>query len=145
MRTTGSVVVLGSSDPRAIELDQKYFPIPWPQEAWIEADPHRHLYGYQVDGELYGLCLIHHVTRDETLHLLKIVLDPAFRGQGHAVDFWQKLTPEFKKLGKKVFLEVESSNLVALQFYRKIGFQQLRFMKSYYSNGSDGISMEITL
>lgn len=131
--------------PEVFELDQRLFPWPWTKEDWEKLDEFKKLYGFWVSGKLQGFCLIHHMPGDDSLHLLKIAIEPALRGSAESEVFWENLLKEFKKLSLKVFLEVESSNERALGFYRKKGFLPLRLMKRYYSNGSDGWSMELTL
>lgn len=142
MNTTGE---LKGFHGEVYELDQKYFPWPWKKEDWESLDDYKKLYGLNVSGKIKGFCLIHHVDGDNTLHLLKIILDPELRGTQISQDFWKSLIHEFKKFSEKVFLEVESTNQRAIGFYQKMGFLPLRVIKGYYSNGSDGLSMELTL
>ena len=42
----------------------------------------------------------------------------------------------------KLYLEVNSTNLVAISFYKKNGFRQNGLRKNYYGQGEDGVLME---
>jgi [ribosomal protein S18]-alanine N-acetyltransferase len=124
------------------ELDQKHFPRPWTQAQWDSADPNHHLL-IEGSGRFALFALVH---GDDTAHLLKIVLSPDLRGSGEAQVFWDELVETLKARGAtKVFLEVESTNLRAQGFYRKLGFQKLREVKGFYSDGTDGVLEMLTL
>jgi [ribosomal protein S18]-alanine N-acetyltransferase len=145
MNTTGELTRLEGFHQEVFELDQEFFPLPWKKSDWENPDQYRQLFVWKASGKISGFCLIHFMPGDETLHLLKIVIKPKMRGSETSRNFWEALRKEFKALAPKVFLEVESSNERALNFYKKVGFVPLRLMKGYYSNGSDGLSMELTL
>jgi ribosomal protein S18 acetylase RimI-like enzyme len=127
-------------------FDQLYFPSPWTTEQWLELNFHHHLIFTLGRSELEGLALFHRVTSDETAHLLKICLLPEARGSGVAIDFWEEILQDLRsKSVKSIFLEVEITNLRAIGFYRKMGFERLRLIKRFYSDGADAFTMQLML
>jgi ribosomal protein S18 acetylase RimI-like enzyme len=86
------------------------------------------------------------VTGDNVAHLLKICLCPPYRGTEISKGFWISLLNELKQLGmSSVYLEVESTKLRAIKFYKKNNFEQLRVIKGFYSSGGDALTMNLTL
>ena len=148
MNTTGKFVELsGSSDLNdVVMMDEKYFPHPWKLSEWLELNfKHHLLYSWQGQ-ELEGFALFGLVPGDDTAHLFKIQVNPALQGQGISMKFWSGIVENLRLKGvKNIYLEVESSNERAIGFYKKVGFTCLRRVKSYYSNGSDGLMLQITL
>lgn len=45
----------------------------------------------------------------------------------------------------KIILEVRKTNDIALSLYKKIGFIQTEIIEKYYSDGEDGIQMELDI
>lgn len=76
-------------------------------------------------------------------HITNIAVHPEFRGEG----IGKKLIWELIKLAKdeeiaKMTLEVRRSNIIAQNLYKKFGFVEEGFRKSYYAdNGEDAIIM----
>lgn len=127
-------------------LDLKYFPRPWKESDWNALDMSQHRLWAMEEGELVGFALFATPSTDETAHLLKVLIIPEKRGSGVATQFWKSICGELQKSGfRTVYLEVEKSNERARAFYRKLGFQVLREVKSYYSDGEVGIMMQLTL
>ncbi len=59
------------------------------------------------------------------LHLHHFGIDPAFQGQGHAKELLRESLRFVKAKGYQVKLEVHRSNTVAVDLYRKAGFEYL--------------------
>ena len=73
-------------------------------------------------------------------NILNIATREEFKNKGVAsalINFVFQLAKQRKF--KSVWLEVRYSNNVAIDLYRKLGFQQLYIRKNYYSNGEDAI------
>jgi [ribosomal protein S18]-alanine N-acetyltransferase len=146
MNTTGKIFCeLPSSE--VINLDKAYFPRPWKDSQWDRLDSSLNkLFTWRVDHNLLGFALFGITPGDDTVHLLKILTDPIFRGSSVAMDFWKALIYELTLIGmRSVYLEVETTNLRAIKFYQKCGFTTLRLNKSYYSDGKDALIMILTL
>jgi ribosomal-protein-alanine N-acetyltransferase len=78
--------------------------------------------------------------------LVSMATHPEFRRKGIGTKLWQTLFQFFNANEvKKVNLEVRKSNLVAQNFYKKLGFKRVNIKKRYYENGEDAISMEFIL
>lgn len=130
-----------------IHLDQTYFPQPWTWEQWRTLDSNLHkLFTLRTEGIIIGFALFSVSAFDDTAHLYKILVVPEFRGSGYSHDFWSKLKAKLSQSGlKSIYLEVETLNIRAVRFYNKEGFQTLREVKGFYSNGESAYIMQLTL
>lgn len=148
MNITGKFQELSSgSDLNDVaKMDEKHFPHPWKLSDWMELDFSKHVLVTWSDETLEAFALFGLVPGDDTAHLYKIQVDPAMQGKGISMLFWSAILNILKqKAVKSIYLEVESSNDRAIGFYKKVGFACLRRVKGYYSNGSDGLMLQITL
>lgn len=146
MNTTGKLSIEPVSE-EVIHLDQTFFPTPWSRRQWEELNQSTHtIFCCRKEDALIGFALLWTMKGDDTAHLLKILLLNDSRGTGASLAFWSDMRNELKKMGfNSVYLEVEVNNLRAKTFYEKVGFQVLRRVKGYYSNGEDALTMSITL
>lgn len=130
-----------------LKMDQSFFSRPWTRPQWEDTDWSQNLlFGWELLEKPIGFALFFHLAGDSTAHLLKIFMDPSGRGQGGTVLFWRELAAILLERGvKEVYLEVGEKNVRAISFYQKIGFSKLRELRSYYSDGSNAVSMSLTL
>lgn len=149
MNTTGKFFKIWKEDKaweKVISWDLEHFPKPWKKESWESLEEQHHqLFICKSNDEPVAFALFNLVKSDDTAHLLKIFVLPDFRGGAITVHFWQYLVDYYKNQCKQIYLEVEGDNLKAIRFYQKHGFQHLRTIKAYYSNGSDALIMTLTL
>jgi ribosomal-protein-alanine N-acetyltransferase len=151
MNITGKFIELHKADiifwPQVLELDSGSFPRPWKISDWESLNWSHHILVISaLDQELRGFALFSLIPGDETVHLLKICIKKSYRGSSEAQFFWNEITDYLKdKIVKEVFLEVEAPNLAAIKFYQKVGFVSLRTIKSFYSDGADALTMNLTL
>ncbi len=150
MSITGNLIqVLPGSEHWGdiLDLDQQFFSRPWTRPQWEDADWDQNLlFAWELLEKPIGFALFFHLPDDPTAHLLKILMVPSERGQGKTVLFWRELAAGLRERGvRDVYLEVEEKNARAISFYQKIGFKKLRELRSYYSDGSDAVSMSLTL
>jgi ribosomal-protein-alanine N-acetyltransferase len=150
MNTTGNISLSGPADEdweHIQHLDFLYFPRPWTSSDWSSLNmEHHQLFAWRQKVKLQGFALFGWVRGDDTAHLLKICLAPDIRGHGFGQAFWKELLPQLKAQGiMKVFLEVEETNSIAVSYYLKVGFETLRAVKGFYSDGTNGLMMIMTL
>lgn len=95
---------------------------------------------YVDDGNVIGF--LEYYVNYETVELLNIAVDHRFRNRGIAT----KLIEYLYDLDgvEKIILEVKSSNVQALNLYKKLGFKTIRTIKNYYGN-EEGYAMERSL
>jgi ribosomal-protein-alanine N-acetyltransferase len=146
MNIIGSITEEAVSE-EVIHLDQTFFPTPWTRRMWQDLNLSTHtLFCCRRHDHLIGFALLWTMEGDDTAHLLKILLLNDSRGTGAATTFWSEIQKRLKEKGfSSAYLEVEANNLRAKAFYEKVGFQFLRRIKGYYSNGEDALTMSITL
>ncbi len=87
-------------------------------------------------GEVQGWCC-GFLTGSEA-ELLKVAVGPQWRRQGIAKGLLQELCNQFRaRNGERIFLEVRSQNLPALQLYTKLGWVEVGCRKGYYKEPAD--------
>ncbi len=130
-----------------LDLDQTQFPRPWSQQGWLDLNwDHHILLGLKLENRLVGMALFGLVPGDETAHLLKICVESRLRGKGVSTAFWEDCREFLRLQGvAAAYLEVESTNQRAIGFYQKLGFETLRTIKGYYSDGTDAMTMQMTI
>lgn len=129
-----------------LELDQSDFPEPWNQNQWLSTDwGHHQLYTWR-NPDLLAFAFFGHLSGDDTAHLFKIVVRSELRRSGIAQAFWREITSKLKDSGiRQVYLEVNTKNTPAIEFYQKQGFRTLQIKKGFYSDGEDAFIMILTL
>lgn len=149
MNTTGKLVRLTPAHldfPKVFDLDQEQFPRPWSIKDWAELNwDHHLLFGWNLENSTVGFALFSIIPGDDSSHLLKICIQSGRRGQRITMAFWEACLKELQTHGtKSIYLEVEAHNLRAIAFYKKVGFERLRTIKGYYSDGADAVTMQMT-
>lgn len=150
MSTTGKLLHSSPGHPtwaQVLNWDRDFFPRPWNQEDWESLDRESHqLFVWETDVGVVGFALFGTLTGDEAAHLLKIFILPRVRATGTSLRFIKAAGDSLRDAGfKRIYLEVETENKCAVGFYQKVGFKLLRQLKAYYSDGTDALTMELTL
>jgi ribosomal-protein-alanine acetyltransferase len=102
---------------------------------WDPADYLRHELCVCVeDGRVAGFAVSRKTAPDEC-ELLNLAVSPEFRRR----DVGRRLTESLIKTHKtgtelSVFLEVRESNHAARQFYKRLGFQEVKVRRNYYDD-----------
>lgn len=80
--------------------------------------------------------------RKDAGHILSIAVKRDFRRRGIGSELMRGILEVFYRKGiRRVDLEVRESNHSALEFYRKLGFQEKGLIKGYYRDGDDAVMM----
>ena len=120
---------------RIHEIERVSFANPWPA-----ADFHRAVHdqsafckGVEVRGELRGYAIGYAVGTE--FHLANFAIAPAHRRRGWASDLLQYLIAQAWQMGcRECRLEVRTSNLAAVAFYKMHRFQPVGEYPRYYEN-----------
>ncbi len=128
------------------ELDQKEFPFPWGQDYWLQLKAKRertYLLSAYEKKVLVGFILLGLDIFDLKAHLYKILVKKDKRGAGLGKNLLERVICQLRdKDYQSLFLEVSFENQVAQRLYLKAGFQVMRRVAKYYSNGDDALTME---
>jgi ribosomal-protein-alanine N-acetyltransferase len=90
--------------------------------------------------------IIFSLKKENQGHIISIAVDRKFRNQSIGSNLLKTAINILKKFDTKIiYLEVESSKQVAINFYNRFGFKKNEVLKNYYGDGSDGISMHLKL
>ena len=75
--------------------------------------------------------------------LVSIAVDPLYRGKGIASALMDTTLRRLRRRGISRFhLMVKVTNLHAIRFYERYGFESGRLVRAYYEDGADGRRME---
>ncbi|MCD6324469.1 MAG: ribosomal protein S18-alanine N-acetyltransferase [Desulfurococcales archaeon] len=131
-------------DLREIYLvEVKSFPFPYPMEAFISllilfpkyffvAECGKRVVGYVAGGR----------RNDGSGHIMSLAVEPRHRGLGLGSMLLSAVEESFLRVGvSRLFLEVSTSNKVALSLYRRAGYRIVEILREYYPDGSDAYLM----
>tara|TARA_B100001123_G_C15122187_1_gene951824 strand:+ start:192 stop:704 length:513 start_codon:yes stop_codon:yes gene_type:complete len=123
-----------------IEIEQKSFSSPWSRRTFHEGlsakYPHAHFLVCKHQDN--SIAYINFVLVGEDCHITNLAVALDFRRLGVAKYMLAKSLDQIKYLGgRKVFLEVRMSNIVAQRLYRQFGFRINSIRKKYYSDNDE--------
>lgn len=125
---------------------KSHFKFCWSKQQLVNhlSDPHSVNYFCYLSGKTVGYILFNLNPLTRQAHLYQVCVGPSNRGLSLASQLMQKSLLEMKGRVDSVFLEVETSNKVAIEFYVKLGFIKLNKINSFYSDGSDAFAMHLS-
>lgn len=132
-----------------MRLEQEVFAA----EAWSESGmfseitaAHSYYIG-AVQGELVGYAGLRISPLDHSADVQTIAVSQQARGSGLGRRLMEQLLAKAKSAGaEQVFLEVKSSNDVAIALYKSLGFEQIDVRKRYYQpSGEDALVMRLKI
>jgi len=93
------------------------------------------------DGDVVGY-IIFWMKEENLGHIIALAIDRKYRGQHIATRLLMMAVTIFRNMGvPKITLEVKAHNTVAVNFYKKFGFEIDRKVPNYYEDGSDAYVM----
>ena len=100
----------------------------------------KRLWIYEVDSDVVGFII--DMRHKGEISLLNIAIHKCRQGMGHGI---KMLKIYIKSLPGKcsIYLEVNKNNIKALNMYAKLHFEKVSIRKSYYTDGSDAINMQL--
>ena len=100
----------------------------------------KRLWIYEVDNDVVGFII--DMRHKNEISLLNIAIHKYLQGMGHGLKMLKKY---IKSLPGKysIYLEVNKNNIKALNMYAKLNFEKVSTRKSYYTDGSDAINMQL--
>ena len=100
----------------------------------------KRLWIYEVDNDVVGFII--DMRHKNEISLLNIAIHKYLQGMGHGLKMLKKY---IKSLPGKcsIYLEVNKNNIKALNMYAKLNFERVSIRKSYYTDGSDAINMQL--
>lgn len=90
----------------------------------------------------YVVAYIQFWVKNNEGHILSIACDPEYHNQGISTKLMERTLEVFELAQiSLVKLEVRTSNIKAIQFYKKLGFQEEYIKENYYENNENAIIM----
>ena len=125
-----------------IFLDQTLEDQRWSGKVWKETWEDFGYFFLQttcLEGDVIAFGLWTFPPTEDVMHLLKIVVQNLHRGAGLAAKLFEQMLEAYPQKG--VYLEVKSSNTVAVGFYQKQGLRIMTKTRNYYGPGQDAYKM----
>ncbi|MDH5202417.1 MAG: ribosomal protein S18-alanine N-acetyltransferase [Nitrospirota bacterium] len=121
--------------PAVLEIEHISFTIPWSIDSFIHEL--RNQYSITkvavIEDNVIGYICAHHII-DES-HILNLAVHPDFRRCGIATKLVKEVLDELEGKGCRfIYLEVRVSNLVARNFYARLGFKEVGVRRNYYTS-----------
>lgn len=136
------------------KLDALYFRPVWGPRQWLLLEsPHRQFFCLWTEREIEegqvevtSFLLGELNAIEESFEIFKVITIPRFRRQNVATKLFEELCGILIKQGiKRIFLQVASDNIPALQAYSSWGFLKSRVIKNYYSGALDAQELVLSL
>jgi len=91
---------------------------------------------YTIDSQVAGyiLCFEHKVN----IRIYSLAVGSNYQGKGIAKSLLEHL---FKHTNKGIYLEVNTTNEIAINLYKKYGFKISKIINNYYENGDSAYKM----
>jgi [ribosomal protein S18]-alanine N-acetyltransferase len=129
-----------------VKIEEESFIDPWEQGVFLEALTYypTTYFVAMCDGEMAGFVVGALEDTGENIygHLCNLAVSPRFRHRGIGSLMVTRAEHQFAvELATAVQLEVRVSNTVAQKFYRRMGYQNVFGIESYYANGEDALVM----
>jgi len=116
-----------------LRIENESFSDPWRKECFLE-DIHKEFTCpavAKIGEELVGYTCLWRI--EDELQIANIAVDKGYRRKGIAQKLIEWIIQQgLKQNCRTVLLDVRESNLVALEFYRKFGFEEIGRRKNYY-------------
>jgi ribosomal-protein-alanine N-acetyltransferase len=133
--------------PEVVEIDQMSFSLPWPVNSFrYEVSDNRTARCMVAETEDHRIAamIVSWILVDE-MHIATFATHRDFRRQGIGSALLIAALNEARLAGaKRAFLEVRTGNGLALEVYKKFGFEVTGRRKAYYrDNGEDAILMTL--
>jgi ribosomal-protein-alanine N-acetyltransferase len=124
------------------EIEDSSFSDPYPRTLLmnlISSSPETFLVA-TVGDKIVGY--ISAIIEDSSAHILSIAVRREYRKKKVGLNLVTELIRKLKKAYVlSIKLEVRSTNIAAINLYKKIGFQSFEVIKNYYSDGEDAVVM----
>ncbi len=126
-----------------LAIEQNSFQWPWGRISFEGELNSRNACSYVVksaEGDTCGQVMAYAFLRlaADELQILKIAVRPAWRGQGIATWLLERcFTISAGQGAKSAHLEVRPSNIPAVEFYQKLGFQVIGRQPEYYADSKE--------
>lgn len=118
------------SENYSLSIFEEIYPY-WP-EAFIVLED-----GERIIGFIFGIMM----SRSEA-RVLMLAISPEYRMRGLGTLLYRAFEKEASNKGiHQIVLEVRITNLPAIRFYQKLGFQVTGRIDHYYTNGEDAYRM----
>ena len=80
---------------------------------------------------------------EETVDIINVVIDKDYQHQGFGQALFFQMEEEAKLNNcNNIMLEVKETNLNAIKFYQKQGYEQISIRKNYYQDHTNALIMK---
>jgi ribosomal protein S18 acetylase RimI-like enzyme len=104
--------------------------------------PNAHSWVAELDGAVVGNLILLTRKGSRIGRIYSVVVAPPARGRHFGERLVSAAESQSAKQGlQAISLEVRADNVAARALYAKLGYQEIKTMKAYYEDGSDGLRL----
>ena len=123
------------------KIEKMLFTDPWSKNSFLEDmnnSEFSHSFVIECDKSVVGYSICWYYLNE--LHIGNFAIHPDFQNRGLGKVLLTNVLQWFRSY-KVAYLEVRKSNFIAINLYKKYGFNVMYHRKKYYSNGEDAVVM----
>lgn len=124
--------------PEVLEIESNCFEFPWLEEDFITCLQERNCIGMvaEYDENVVGYMI--YELHKKHIHILNFAVSPDCQRQSVATQLINKLINKLSVARRtELRLEIRESNLVALSFFKKMGFKAVAIIHEFYEDTND--------
>jgi [ribosomal protein S18]-alanine N-acetyltransferase len=130
--------------PACLDILNACFALPWNDVEGTLTQAHTLGIGAFLDSTLIGFILITHTF--ETAEILNLAVHPTHQHNGIATQLINTtLNTLRQRKCERVFLEVDETNVTALNLYTKLGFEHIYTRNNYYKQPNGTFHAALTM
>ncbi|WP_236786027.1 ribosomal protein S18-alanine N-acetyltransferase [Anaerococcus ihuae] len=127
-------MTVGDTD-KVYKIESRSFFRPMPKKDLIndiEKNKHKDFFVYEKNGEAVGFYIISKIL--DEIEIYTIAVDEFYRGQNIGSFMLEHMINLARNLKvSKIWLEVSTKNIPAINLYQKFGFEKIRLRENYYA------------
>ena len=128
-----TMTIYDTDDVHRIETSSFYMALPKKDLInELEKNKHKKYFVYEKSGKTVGFYTISKIL--DEVEIYTIAVDKSHRGENIGSDMLEHLINISRNLKvKKIWLEVSTKNIPAINLYQKFGFEKIRLRENYYA------------
>ncbi len=124
--------------PAVLEMERDSFQNPWSEDDLKRMIQWRRCAGLLVKCNATPVGYMLSDNEEDRIHLLRIVTAPLWRRRGVAQHVLKRLVENLAACEhRRITVEIDESNLPALNLFRKLGFRAVEIRKGHYDDAPD--------
>lgn len=131
---------LNKEDIKELLIYEKNFPNPWSELAFLVEFDGEYNKTLAIRNEKEIIAYIFYSEYFDEININHFAVNPQYRRKGYATKLLKYLVNNMNN--QLLYLEVNTSNISAINLYKKFGLEIIRTRENYYGKGQDAYIMQ---